>query len=108
MSRVNSFFLVLLALSSICFGATLMHMSVARPTRPEKIVKKVSGLSDCTELYRDYDYNKTHHTAKELYNEAFRLSFNGESEKALLASQCAALLKRGSTRWAYETDDLIK
>lgn len=107
MSRVNSFFLVLLALSSVCFGATLMQISVARPLQARESVKEVNGPSDCTELYNRYHQKHSHNTARELYNEAFRLSFNGENTRAVQASQCAALLKNGTTRWAYETKDLI-
>lgn len=107
MSRVNSFFLVLLALSSVCFGATLMQISVGRPLEARETSKEVMGPADCTELYKHYRNGRSYNMMRELYEEAFRLSFNGENAQAIQNSKCAALIKNGSPRWDFETKDLI-
>jgi hypothetical protein len=99
MSRARSFFLVLVAISSICFGAGLMQYSI----------KPSPGLSfDCEEyLLKNADKSKEH-TVLELYKQALTLSFDGEAGQAQMRSECAALLDHGSPKWALELNSLYQ
>lgn len=101
MSRVNSFFLVLFALSSICFGATLMQMTVSLSS---KAFQEIKTLADCDNLF---GYHDQQNTAAQLYQRAFQMSFYGHTKKAQQVSACSSLLQNGSPRWAHETKDWV-
>lgn len=101
MSRVNSFFLVLFALSSVCFGATLMQMTVSLSSNA---LQEIKTLADCDNLF---GYHNQERTAAQLYERAFQMSFYGHMQKAEQASTCSSLLRDGSLKWAHETKDWI-
>lgn len=102
MSRVNSFFLVLFALSSVCFGASLMQMTVSLSSNA---LEEIKTLADCEGLFGPQDQQNN---AFELYKRALQLSFYGQISKAKQASACSSLVHNGSLSWAYETKDWIK
>jgi hypothetical protein len=100
MSKAQSFLVVALAYFSVCVGATLMQITV---TPPSAYVNN-DICENFVDKYRDTVQKKI---AKEIYQEAFSLTFKGKWEEAKHASQCAALLEHGSISWAIESHNLI-
>jgi hypothetical protein len=107
MSRVNPFFLILLALSSLGLFATLVQLSGIKPAYILEPSREIKEMADCTKHEGQHQLEPKPKIARALYNEAFKLSFNGQKEQALEASKCAALLQNGSTAWAYESEDFF-
>jgi hypothetical protein len=110
MPRFNAFLIIILAFSSICFGATLMQMTIAK--RANQTKEKANNLT-CDELnpscqkLLESSYQDPSKLALDLYEKAFVLSFNDEWQVAQAISECAARLTNGSDHWEIEPKDLI-
>lgn len=103
MARVKAFF-VLLALSSVCFGATLMQLSVASAS-PQERSAKVDKT--CQALLKEHQATSNLKAADEMYRQAYVLTFNGDLKKAQEASTCASQLLNGTDHWRFEVRDLV-
>ncbi len=86
MLRVNAFFLVVIVASSFSFATP----------------KDTTSGMKSQELVR-----KQHLEAKKLYQKAFQASFYGDWKTAKSASEGAAKLENGTSRWNLEAFDLI-
>lgn len=82
-----------------------MQLSVSRSSMA-KILKEGNEGSPCSDFFEGEVSNPKKALSK-LYNQAFKLSFDGHMYKARRASECAAFLNNGSTRWKFETRDFI-
>lgn len=110
MTQIRAFLVLLLAFSSICFGATLMQMSVAKPElHPLNArCRSVEQNCSCQELFKEYQKIAHKKAAAEIYKRAFALSFSDDFQKAKAASICASQLMNGSDHWRIEAKDLIQ
>lgn len=112
MSRVNAFLVLILAFSSICFGASLMQRSMAKTgDHITSLTVSLNGENfeqSCQQLIKLHQKQAATKIAEELYKEAFSLNFDGDWQGANAASECAAYLTNGSDHWNYEAKDLIK
>jgi hypothetical protein len=110
MSRVNAFFLLLFAFSSICFGASLMHMAM-----PELGFVGESSSGDQSEIcLQEANCQRLMHAnspktdiVKELYNNAFILSLDGRYLEAKDISECAAHLALGVHNWKIDAKTML-
>lgn len=107
MSRVKFFLVMGLAFSSVCFGATLMQWTVSRPAIELNDVSLAQAEPSCQALVKRHRDQIAKKVAKEIYQEALTLSFNGQWQEAREASECAAWLEHGSKTWDFEAKDLI-
>jgi hypothetical protein len=111
MTRIHAILVLLLAFSSICFGATLMQLSVAKAAQDSHTnAQNRSSQYDqsCQRLIKEHQNKALKKAAVEIYQEAFTLSFKGEHQKAKEASVCAAHLINGTDHWRVEAKDLIR
>jgi hypothetical protein len=110
MSRINAFLVLVVAFSAICFGATLMQISINRVGKEETSAFQSQNREPSrSQLIKDYQIGALAKIASELYRKAFSLSFSGDWQKAQAASECAAQLvnMNGSHKWGIEPKDLI-
>lgn len=102
MTRVNAFLVLILAFSSICFGATLMQRSMARSTTNSNTINE-----SCEQIIQSQKLSQSN-LAEELYKEAYALSFRGDWEAATNASKCAARLVNGTDHWKIELGNFLR
>lgn len=104
MSRVNTSFILVLAFSSICFGATLMQLSM----KNEKIITSTEIFDDdCQYMFEKEQENIKQRVANRLYQKALTQTFNGNAKEAQTISRCASLLFSGQEHWKIEPKDLL-
>lgn len=107
MSRVNVFLFLGLAFSSICFGATLMQISVTR-NNPEKNNGQSTPVnSSCRTLISKFRHEGQERIAQKIYELAYTKSFNGDNDAAETAN-CARTLINDGNAWNLDSHDLIK
>ncbi|HXW52466.1 MAG TPA: hypothetical protein VEL47_00040 [Myxococcota bacterium] len=111
MTRLNAIFVLILAFSSVCFGATLMQRTMAKSANDLKSkgeVAKTNNLKQsCNALIMEQEKGTVAKVAKELYQRAYSLSFNGDWQEAEAASKCAAHILNGTDHWAIEAETLL-
>lgn len=109
MSRVNSILVLIIAFSSICFGATLMQQSMKKAVDFGQLkTSSTTYNSSCQKLIDDHREVANQKIAEALYKEAFILNFNGQWQEAQIASECAANLANGSHHWQVEAKSFLK
>lgn len=108
MTRINAFLVLMLAFSSICFGATLMQRSMSRSQNVKNKEFSYSPIDrSCEQLIKEYEQRFSAKIAEELYKDAFSLSFSGEWPAAEAASKCAAKLVNRSGNWKIDAVRMI-
>lgn len=103
MKRINAIAVVLFAFSTVCFGATLMQ----RTMKGVKTAERSDTFRRCEQIVAEHQQETNAKVAESLYNEAYKLSFNGDWAQAKVASECASRLLNGSKHWAIEARDLV-
>lgn len=108
MSRVNVSLVLILAFSSICFGASLMERSIKQSAPRETLepALRVEQELNCQSLFDRYHGLSARKIGKALYEQAFILSFDSDWENAKRASACSSLLLNGSRHWRIEAKNL--
>ncbi|MCA9507118.1 MAG: hypothetical protein KC505_01695 [Myxococcales bacterium] len=94
MYRVNAFFASTIAIYSLCIGAALAHHHLYQ--------KNSFDLENCKELSELQQGESKHFMAKELYQQAFLASFDGNWKVAKAASKCSSLFENGDSKWKIE------
>lgn len=105
MSRVNASFFFCLSL----FFGSLATADTDQKNRAGADATRAGYQYDreCQQQRAQFPTLSTHDAAKEIYKNAFTLSFDGDMQKAQIASSCASFLHSGDEHWSIEAKDLL-